>query len=115
MVSPRVNIQYMRLLVPAKNRKDRPLQKRAASQFPISNSVDLRYICIPEVPKPAGYMSACFSKWHLSDDTQGFDISSANRKEDPGGSFYGHIDATEQLTDGALGFIEDRKKGPFFL
>jgi len=109
------NTKYMRLLVPARGRKDKDLAKKAANQFPITNSLDPKFVCIPEVLKTAGYTSARLGKWHLGDDTQGFDLSSANGKGGPGGTFYGNINVAEQLTDRAIEFIEDNKKGPFFL
>ncbi len=109
------NTKYMRLLVPARERKDKDLAKKAADQFPITNSLDPKFICIPEVLKTAGYTSARLGKWHLGDNTQGFDISSANGKGGPNGSFYGNIDVAQQLTDRAIEFIEDNKKGPFFI
>lgn len=109
------NTKYMRLLVPARERKDKALAKKAAAQFPITNSLDPNFTCIPEVLKQAGYATARLGKWHLGDDTQGFDLSSANGKGGPGGSFYGNVDVAEQLTDRALQFIEDNKAGPFFL
>ena len=109
------NTKYMRLLVPARNRKDKKLAEKAADQFPITNSLDPKFVCIPEVLKTAGYTSARLGKWHLGDDTQGFDISSANGKGGPGGRFYGNIDVAQQLTDRAIEFIEDNKNEPFFL
>jgi arylsulfatase A-like enzyme len=109
------NTKYMRLLVPARGRRDKDLKKLAADQFPITNSLDPKFVCIPEVLKTAGYTSARLGKWHLGDDTQGFDISSSNGKGGPSGRFYGNIDVAEQLTDRAIEFIEDNKKGPFFL
>ncbi|MBW8014929.1 MAG: sulfatase [Planctomycetes bacterium] len=109
------NINYMRLLVPAVARTDKKLIKKAASQFPITNSLDPKFVCIPEVLKTAGYTTARLGKWHLGDDTQGFDVSSSNGKGGPGGRFYGNINVAEQLTDRAIKFIEDNKKGPFFL
>ena len=81
------NTKYMRLRVPARERKDKDLAKKAADQFSISNSLDPKFICIPEVLKTAGYTSARLGKWHLGDNTQGFDISSANGKGGPSGSF----------------------------
>jgi arylsulfatase A-like enzyme len=109
------NTKYMRLLVPARGHKDKKLIEKAAAQFPIASSLDTKFVCIPEVLKTAGYTSARFGKWHLGNDTQGFDLSSANGKGGPDGSFYGNIDVAEQLTDRALEFIEENKKGPFFL
>lgn len=109
------NPKHMRLLVPAVNRKDPDLAKRAAEQFPITNSLDPHFVCIPEVLGPAGYATARLGKWHLGEDTQGFDLSSANGRGGPGGSFYGQPPVTEQLTDRALEFIEEHKAGPFLL
>tara|TARA_R110002049_G_scaffold285698_4_gene466923 strand:+ start:29278 stop:30735 length:1458 start_codon:yes stop_codon:yes gene_type:complete len=109
------NPAYMRLLVPAKERKDKSLEKRASDQFPITNSLDPNFVCIPEVLGPAGYRTARLGKWHLGDDTQGFDVSSANGKGGPAGSFYGDVDVAEQLTDRAVKFIDENRDGPFFL
>jgi arylsulfatase A-like enzyme len=109
------NPEYMRLLVPAINRKDKTLARQAAEQFPITNLLDPDFVCIPEVLKTAGYRSARLGKWHLGDDTQGFDLSSANGVGGPGGSFYGNVDVAEQLTDRAIRFIEDNRDGPFYI
>lgn len=109
------NPEFMRLLVPAKSRKDKALEKKAAAQFPITNSLDPKFVCIPEILGPAGYRTARLGKWHLGEDTQGFDLSSANGNGGPGGSFYGNVDVAEQLTDRAVKFIEDNRDGPFFL
>ena len=108
-------IQYMRLLVPARDRQDKELVKKAAAQFEIANSLDPQFACIPEVLKPAGYTSARLGKWHLGTDTQGFDLSSGNGNGGPNGSFYGNVDVAETLTDRALQFIEENREGPFFL
>ncbi len=109
------NPAYMRLLVPAKSRMNKALEKRAEAQFRISNSLDPHVVCIPEVLGPAGYRTARFGKWHLGTDTQGFELSSADGKGGPNGSYYGNVDVAEQLTDRALKFIEDNRDGPFFL
>ena len=109
------NPQYMRLLVPAVSRKNKSLEKEAAAQFPIPNSLDPKFVCIPEVLKPAGYISARLGKWHLGEDTQGFDLSSSNGQGGPGGRFYGNVDVAEQITDRAIQFIEDNRDGPFFV
>ena len=107
--------RYMRLLVPARDRKDGPLRNKAAAQFPISNSLDSGAVCIPEILRSAGYRTARLGKWHLGEDTQGFHLSSANGKGGPGGSFYGNVDVAQQLTDRAVKFINDNRDGPFFL
>ena len=108
------NPDYMRLLVPAKSRKNNKLAKKA-EQFPILNALDPDFVCIPEVLKTKGYRTARLGKWHLGDDTQGFDLSSANGKGGPGGKFYGNVDVAEQLTDRALTFLEESREQPFFL
>ena len=107
--------EFMRLLVPAVGRKNKALAREAAAQFPITNSLDPKFVCIPEVLKSAGYASARLGKWHLGNDTQGFDLSSSNGKGGPGGKFYGNVDVAEQITDRALQFVEDNRDGPFFL
>ena len=109
------NPEYMRLLVPTQDRKDNALNKQAAKQFVISRRLAPSFTCIPELLGPAGYRTARLGKWHLGGDTQGFDLSSANGKGGPDGSYYGDIDVAEQLTDRALKFIEDNREGPFFL
>ena len=109
------NPKYMRLLVPARGRKNKELARKAEAQFPIANSLRSDFVCIPEVLGPVGYVTARLGKWHLGNDTQGFDLSSANGKGGPGGSFYGNVDVAEQLTDRAVQFIKDNRDGPFFL
>jgi arylsulfatase A-like enzyme len=109
------NPKYMRLLVPARERKDQALKKKAAAQFPINNSLDPSFVCIPEVLGKAGYRTARIGKWHLGEDVQGFHLSTANGKGGPGGKFYGNVDVAEQMTDRALQFIEKNRDGPFFL
>ncbi len=109
------NAEYMRLLVPVKNRRDKNLEAKADAQFAITNSLDPSFVCIPEILRDAGYQTARLGKWHLGDDTQGFHLSSANGKGGPNGSFYGNVDVAQQLTDRALQFMEDNRDGPFFL
>lgn len=109
------NPEYMRLLVPAANRKDKLLEQQAAGQFRITNSLEPDFVCIPEVLGPVGYRTARIGKWHLGEDTQGFDLSSAGGKGGPEGSFYGNVDVAEQLTDRAVKFIDNNRDGPFFV
>ena len=56
------NIKYMRLLVPARERKNKELAKKAADQFEIKNSLDSEFVCIPEVLKTASYTTARLGK-----------------------------------------------------
>jgi arylsulfatase A-like enzyme len=107
--------RYMRLLVPAVNRKNKALNRRAAEQLFITNDLDPAFVSIAEVLKPAGYASARLGKWHLGNDTQGFDLSSSDGKGGPEGNHYGDIDVAESLTDRALSFIEENRETPFFL
>jgi len=107
--------EYMRLLVPSQGLKNSQLEDKANSQFPITNDLAPSFVCIPELLGPAGYVTARLGKWHLGDDTQGFDLSSSDGKGGPGGDFYGDVDVAEQLTDRAVKFIEDNKDKPFFL
>lgn len=109
------NPQYMRLLVPTRNRKSKSLNEEAAKQFTIKNSLDPSFVCIPEILKSKGYSTARLGKWHLGADTQGFDLSSSDGKGGPGGSFYGDVDVAEQLTDRALQFLDENRDGPLFL
>ena len=109
------NPKYMRLLVPARERKDQALKKKAAAQFAIRNSLEPSFVCIPEVLGEAGYRTARIGKWHLGEDVQGFHLSTANGKGGPGGKFYGNVDVAEKMTDRALQFIEKNRDGPFFL
>jgi arylsulfatase A-like enzyme len=107
--------RYMRLLVPAANRKDKALNRKAEELLSITNDLDPEFVSIAEVLKPAGYTSARLGKWHLGDDTQGFDISSSDGESGPAGNHYGDIDVAESLTDRALRFIEENRDSPFFL
>jgi arylsulfatase A-like enzyme len=109
------NPRHMKLLVPAVNRKDKKLEKTAKEQFVIKNSLAPEFICIPEVLKSAGYVTARLGKWHLGADTQGFDLSTTDGKGSMADHFYGDIDVAEQLTDRALKFMEDNRERPFFL
>ena len=81
----------------------------------ITTSLDPEFVCIPEILGPAGYRTARLGKWHLGEDTQGFDLSSADGKGGPEGSFYGNVDVAQQLTDRAVKFIDDNRDGPFFI
>jgi len=110
--------KYMRLLVPAKERKNKELAKRASKQVRSINGLNSRFICIPEVLKKSGYTSARFGKWHLGSDTQGFDVSSSDGlsgEGQHGKSWYGDIDVAENLTNRSIKFIEENHNNPFLL
>ena len=110
--------RYMRLLVPARERKNRALEKRASKQFRSINGLNSSFVCIPEVLKKSGYTSARFGKWHLGSDTQGFDVSSSDGvsgEGQHGKSWYGDIDVAENLTNRSIKFMEEHRDKPFFL
>jgi arylsulfatase A-like enzyme len=109
------NPAFMRLLVPARARKDPDLARRAAAGFPIANELDAGFVCIPEVLAEAGYRSARLGKWHLGPDTQGFGVSSADGRGGPEGSHYGDPDVAAQLTTRAVEFMGANRERPFFL
>jgi len=79
----------------------------------IHNQLPLTETTIPEALKSAGYVSACFGKWHLGWGRQfgpganGFDVHGT------GGS-RGDKQVTG-LTDKALKFMADHRDRPFFL
>jgi len=110
--------KHMRLLVPAKDRKDVELEKKASEQVKSIKGLKSSFICIPEVLKKSGYVSARFGKWHLGTDTQGFDISSSDGlsgEELHNKSWYGDIDVAENLTTRSLQFMVEHRDKPFFL
>lgn len=114
----RGNPKYMRLLVPARERKDKELEKIASEQVKSIKGLKSSFTCIPEVLKKSGYVSARFGKWHLGTDTQGFDISSSDGlsgEELHNKSWYGDIDVAENLTTRSLQFMEAHSDKPFFL
>ena len=110
--------KYMRLLVPAKERKDEELAKKASEQVKSINGLNSSFICIPEVLKKSGYVSGRFGKWHLGTDTQGFDVSSSDGLSGEDlhkKSWYGDIDVAENLTTRSIQFMEEHRDKPFFL
>ena len=110
-------VSKMRYKVPTKN------QDTTFNTFPVNiNQVDDEFISLAELLKQSGYVSARFGKWHLGDSNQGFDFSSANgepqfytNKNGDEARFYKDIHVAEKLTDGAIAFIENHQKSPFFL
>lgn len=105
----------MKLLVPALNRKDRELEKKARKWVPSTNDLDPAFVCIPELLAEAGYVSARLGKWHLGSNLQGFDLSSANGQDGPYENHYGSVTAATELADRAVQFIEENCERPFFL
>jgi len=107
--------KYMKLLVPAVEQKDKQLKAKAVEALRITTVLDPKFTSVAEVLKQSGYTTARLGKWHLGEDTQGFDLSTTDGKGSLKDNFYGDVDVAEQLTDRALQFIEDNKEGPFFL
>lgn len=102
----------MRLLVPNReNEKGR--------SFKSVTYLEPEVVSLAEILKPAGYISARFGKWHLGENTQGFDISSysGNSEKDykTEGRGYQDQDNSQKITDASLRFIEENTKQPFFL
>ncbi len=110
------------------------LEWRALIPTPNQHRLDADKITIAESLKPAGYTTGFVGKWHLGATRdqngpaeQGFDVNVAGcyngkpasyfspyrheiLKDGPEGEYL-----TDRLTDEALTFIENNKKGPFFL
>jgi arylsulfatase A-like enzyme len=104
------NPSFMKLKVPYNK------ETTTVSSFPTKTELDPSVTSIAEVLKKAGYTTGRFGKWHVGNDTQGFDVSDSNGKGGaPGQNWYGHIDVHETLTDASLAFIEKNKDKPFFL
>ncbi len=86
------------------------------------NNVNPKFESLAQMLKRAGYISARFGKWHIGDDNQGFDISSADGRPgfvtNIGGDedrYYTDATVAERLTDSAIDFIADNQENPFFL
>lgn len=84
--------------------------------------VDPEFESLAEMLKRAGYVSARLGKWHIGDDNQGFDLSSAEGTPNYVTNFYGneqrfYTDTTvaERLTDLAIDFIHQNRENPFFV
>jgi len=105
------NIEYMKLKVPT--RKADASYNTFQSNF---DEIDPKITSVAEVIKQGGYTTARFGKWHIGEDTQGFDVSSSNGLsmglEE---KHYGDINVADQLTDAGIKFIDSNKEKPFFL
>ncbi len=86
------------------------------------NDVDPDFESLAEMLKRAGYVSARLGKWHIGDDNQGFDLSSAEGTPNYITNLYGneqrfYTDTTvaERLTNTAIDFIYEHRDRPFFV
>ncbi len=86
------------------------------------NNVESKYESLAEMLGRAGYTSARFGKWHIGDDNQGFDVSSANGEpgfitnlEGNEQRFYNDTLVAQKLTSAGIDFITENKDNPFFL
>lgn len=104
------SFQYMKLLVPNK-------KNNKGKTFESSTKLKADVVSLAEILKPAGYTTARFGKWHLGQDTQGFELSgSAGAKNYRNeGMGYGDIKNSIKITDAAVDFIDDNRERPFFL
>ncbi len=103
-------VPLMKLKVPA--RKAGPKFETFES---LNNYILGHWISVAEVLNPAGYTTACFGKWHLGQDTQGFDHFASDGKTGVDERHYGNITIADRLTDAGVEFIEKNRDGPFFL
>ena len=87
----------------------------------------LEEVTIAELFKEAGYRTAIFGKWHLSQDRkppeslpynpdkQGFDEYFVTYKPSPGTDPEKDAHNVDSITDAAIEFISKNRKNPFFL
>jgi arylsulfatase A-like enzyme len=116
--SMEAGIDYMRWKTPTHNAPESFLDA-----FKVNvNHVDPEFESFAEVLNRGGYATARLGKWHIGDDNQGFDISSADGT--PGyitnlnGNelrFYTDTTVAKRLTDAAIDFIHENRDRPFFI
>ena len=86
------------------------------------NQVSPEFESLAEMLKRAGYVSARLGKWHIGDDNQGFDLSSADGTPNyitnihgQEHRFYTDVTVAERLTNAAIDFMHQHRNQPFFL
>ena len=86
------------------------------------NHVDPEFESFAEVLNRSGYATARLGKWHIGDDNQGFDLSSAegtpNYITNLHGEehrFYTDTTVAERLTNTAIDFMHENRDRPFFI
>ena len=103
--------EYMRLLVPAIEFPNNP----NFNTIPSEHALPTNITSIADVLNAAGYTTARFGKWHVGEDTQGFDFSSTSDLPNDTKKYYGAPDSPKRLAKRAITFIENHKDKPFFL
>ena len=108
-------------------------EDRRMIPVPNTENLPLHYTTLAEALGDAGYTTGHFGKWHLGDtgghpEDQGFDVNVGGYKSgSPRGGYFPPYNnpklvdgpdgeyLTDRLTNEAIAFIEQNKKGPFFL
>jgi arylsulfatase A-like enzyme len=111
------DVSRMRWKVPTQD------QDPSFNTFHVSiNNVDPGFVSLAEMLKAGGYTTARLGKWHIGDDNQGFDLSSADGTPNFVTNLWGleeryytDINVAERLTDAAIDFIYNNREKPFFL
>lgn len=101
--------KYMKFLVPRKG------DNKGNNQFAAKLALEPSVTSIAEVLNSVGYKTAHFGKWHLGDDTQGFDLSDPNGLGGPVKNYYGDVNVSESLSEATVNFINKYKDDPFFV
>ncbi len=100
---------YMKFLVPRKG------DNKGSNEFPSKLALEPSITSVAEVLNSAGYKTAHFGKWHLGDDTQGFDLTDPNGRGGPVKNYYGDVNVSESLTGATIDFINTNQEDPFFI
>ena len=108
-------------------------EDRRMIPVPNTENLPLHYTTLAEALGDAGYTTGHFGKWHLGDtgfhpEDQGFDVNVGGYKSgSPRGGYFPPYNnpklvdgpdgeyLTDRLTNEAIAFIDQNKKGPFFL
>jgi len=109
-------VRGMRFKVPSRNKLADASFNTIVSRV---DSIEPGFVSIAEVLSAAGYATARIGKWHLGQDTQGFDLSTStgdlNRKDDLTGMFYKSVGEIDTMLAAADAFIDKHKASAFLL